>query len=65
MGKSRKALVNLVRGMIANDDILNDDNGPNGSQAPTGDDYNVLFDLVMDAANAAGVPIVREVKLVT
>jgi hypothetical protein len=54
--KLRAALIALRDGMRANDDALNDDAGPNGAQAPTGDDYNTLFDLVQDALNAAGIP---------
>jgi hypothetical protein len=53
--KARDALIALRNGMRANDDYLDDDTKPNGAQSPTGDDYNVLFDLVLDALSAAGI----------
>jgi hypothetical protein len=54
-----RALVVLRDAMTANDDAINDDTKPGGAHAPTGDDYNDLFDLVLDALKAAGIPLRR------
>ncbi len=50
-----EALIQLRDGMRANDEQLNDETRPGGPRAPTGDNYNDLFDLVQDALRAAGI----------
>lgn len=56
MSKAREALIQLRNGMRGNDDWMCNDRKPGGATPPTGDDYNVLFDLVLDALAAAGIP---------
>jgi hypothetical protein len=55
--KLRAALANLRDAMRAHDDKLNDDDQPCGAQSPTGDDYNDLFCLVLDALRDAGMSL--------
>jgi hypothetical protein len=51
-----EALVMLRDGMRGNDDYLNDEDKPGGSTVPGTADYNTLFDLVLDALHAVGIP---------
>lgn len=61
----RTALLGLLADMIGNDEALNDplnDASGRESRPPDGDDYNVLFDNVLDAVKTAGIDVDKEIE---